>query len=353
MKVSKKILIIATIVMGIALTAGFLGINHSQANALYEKSNANFMDSSTDLSDTLYVGINVPYWPYEYFSGTQIIGHDISLMNALAVELEVTVEYITVPWDMIFNGLIAGEYDAVISALTLTPEREATIDFSLPYESLYTPEYGGDLAIAVRQGDSALRTQINQALIKVRENGTLETIIEATNVDLSSRYSDTWAALPDWPEVLTNSDTTFIYTDTQGSPMMIDIPGGAITDAILLTYNPLSADNISSNFTIAGRVFDLDAYQDGTFLSEGVQFNSPVTITMVYSDSDVVGLVESSLELLVWDDSAKNWVEAACGDTVRNIEENWLAVPICHLSRFALTGDNSLFLPILIMMQIP
>ncbi len=349
LKVHKSILLILSTALGMALTVGILAVNDSQAITPRSQQTTNIDKPSAILSDTLYVGVDVPYWPYAYYSGTQIIGHDITLMNAIATEISVTVEYITVPWESIFVGLINSDYDAVISALSVTPERESVIDFSLPYESYYSPSWSGNIAIAVREGDN-LRSQINEALLNVRENGTLETIVNDTNVDLSSAYSDTWVTLPDWPEVPTNTETTLVYTDTQGSATIIKIPSGAVSEAIILTYTPLSADIISPGFSIVGHVFDLDAYEEGSFLSQGYQFIVPITITIHYTDTDVVGLDENSLQLLYWEASTENWIDAACGDYDRHPENNWLALPVCHISRFVLNGENyTLHLPIILL----
>ena len=101
------------------------------------------------LTTTLLVGTSADYWPMEYISGTQIVGHDIDLMNAIAAEISATLVYTNVPWDEIFDGLIAGEYDLIISAVSITPAREEVIDFTLPYVTFA----GNDnVAIGVQQG---------------------------------------------------------------------------------------------------------------------------------------------------------------------------------------------------------
>jgi len=62
-----------------------------------------------------------------------IVGFDIDLMKAAAEKGGYTVEFQNTAWDGIFAGLAAGEYDAVISSVTITEERKKTMDFSVPY----------------------------------------------------------------------------------------------------------------------------------------------------------------------------------------------------------------------------
>jgi len=63
----------------------------------------------------------------------EIVGFDIDLLKAAAEAGGFTVEIKNTPWDGIFAGLAAGEYDAVISSVTITEERKETMDFSVPY----------------------------------------------------------------------------------------------------------------------------------------------------------------------------------------------------------------------------
>jgi len=149
-------------------------------------------DLQMTTTSALLVATNAEFPPMEYISGTEIVGHDIDLMNAIGAQLSVTVVYTDVAWNEIISGLVAGEYDASISTLTVNPGREEQVDFSLPYVT-----FGGseDIAIAVQQGDKALRDEINQALWQLGRDGTLQTIVAAIAAD----RPDWQPSLPDWP----------------------------------------------------------------------------------------------------------------------------------------------------------
>ena len=77
------------------------------AALLIPQTQANTAQTLPLMTTTLLVGTSADYWPMEYISGTQIIGHDIDLMNALAAELSATLVYTIVPWGGIFAGLKA------------------------------------------------------------------------------------------------------------------------------------------------------------------------------------------------------------------------------------------------------
>jgi len=63
----------------------------------------------------------------------EIVGFDIDLMKEVAKAGGFTFEFQNTAWDGIFAGLAAGEYDAVMSSVTITEERKETMDFSVPY----------------------------------------------------------------------------------------------------------------------------------------------------------------------------------------------------------------------------
>ena len=62
-----------------------------------------------------------------------IVGFDIDLMNAAAKAGNFTVEFRNTAWEGIFPGLDNAKYDAVMSSVTITEERQKTMDFSIPY----------------------------------------------------------------------------------------------------------------------------------------------------------------------------------------------------------------------------
>ena len=72
----------------------------------------------------LSVGVDDTYLPMEFRNDqNELVGFDIDFANALAEELGVKVEFQTVAWDGIFNGLNAKQYDTIISSTSITPER--------------------------------------------------------------------------------------------------------------------------------------------------------------------------------------------------------------------------------------
>jgi polar amino acid transport system substrate-binding protein len=79
----------------------------------------------------LNVGSDIAYAPFEFYQeGTEIEdGLDVDLGEAIAEELGVEVEFLNTGWDGIIPALQTEDFDVIMSAMTITPDRSEEIDF--------------------------------------------------------------------------------------------------------------------------------------------------------------------------------------------------------------------------------
>jgi polar amino acid transport system substrate-binding protein len=63
----------------------------------------------------------------------QIEGFDIDLLNAIAEKENLKIEYINVAFDALLAGVTQDQYDAAISSISITAERQKEMLFSDPY----------------------------------------------------------------------------------------------------------------------------------------------------------------------------------------------------------------------------
>ncbi|MBN1318993.1 MAG: hypothetical protein JXA42_26155, partial [Anaerolineales bacterium] len=158
-----------------------------------------------------------------------------------------------------------------------------------------------------------------------------------------NQYTDLGADEIIATSIPSNTSSTLTYSNKQSSSTIINVPAEAVTESVLLAYSPVGAVTGTSSLVFAGHAFSLDAYRDGALLPD-FTFENPVTITIHYTNSDVVGLDESILTLEYWNEELARWEDAACGPYERHPDVNWLAVPICHLSEFALFEKQTYFI---------
>ncbi|CZF84658.1 MULTISPECIES: transporter substrate-binding domain-containing protein [Grimontia] len=63
----------------------------------------------------------------------ELIGFEIDVANKLATDMGVEAEFVPVSWDGIIPALVSGKFDVIISGMSITPERNLTVNFSDPY----------------------------------------------------------------------------------------------------------------------------------------------------------------------------------------------------------------------------
>ena len=81
----------------------------------------------------IVVATDMAYPPFTFAPRKGPKGLDIALMDEIARRVGFEVEYRNARFDFIPRGLVGGVYDASISAMTITGNREAQADFSEPY----------------------------------------------------------------------------------------------------------------------------------------------------------------------------------------------------------------------------
>ena len=85
----------------------------------------------------LVVGTSADYPPYEFHTEIDgkdtIVGFDISIAQAIADKLGVSLKIVDMSFDNLLMSLANNEFDLVIAGLTADEERMKTTDFSDPY----------------------------------------------------------------------------------------------------------------------------------------------------------------------------------------------------------------------------
>ena len=126
----KKVL--AMVLVGIMTMLVLTGCNSSSS----EKSNES--KEGETKKKVLKVGLEAQYPPFEYMEDGEFAGLDVELAKELVKELGYDeVEFVDTAFDAIFAGLDKGDYDVIISAITITPDRVKKYSFTTPYIKNY------------------------------------------------------------------------------------------------------------------------------------------------------------------------------------------------------------------------
>ncbi|MDO9333036.1 MAG: basic amino acid ABC transporter substrate-binding protein [Dehalococcoidales bacterium] len=179
------------------------------------------------------VATDATWKPFEYVNEQtkEIEGFDIDLFKAIAEKANIEVEFINVTWDPLLAGMAQGTYDAAISSISITEERQKVMLFSDPY-------FAAGQLIAVRKDNTTItgKASLSGKTVGVQLGTTGN--IEVNNIAgaTAKLYDDIGLAFQD----LMNGQIDAVVAD-----------------------NPLVLSYVGKNFTklkTAGEVFSAENY---------------------------------------------------------------------------------------------
>lgn len=119
----------------------------------------------------IVVGTSADYPPYESIDADgKFVGFDMDMARAIGEKLGVEVEFQDMPFDSLIAAVQEGKIDVVIAAMQATPERDETVDFSMPYRPTKDAFLGAaDSTIELTTGDDAAGHSIGAQTGTVQE----------------------------------------------------------------------------------------------------------------------------------------------------------------------------------------
>lgn len=124
------------------------------------------------------------YPPYNYVDESgNVAGFDIDVGNEICKRAALECVWVVNEWDTLIANLLAGNYDAIVSSLSITEDRKKTVDFSQEY---FPPDPSTFATLAGKSFDfdnlTGIRIGAQTATIQAAH---LETTYKANNTILS------------------------------------------------------------------------------------------------------------------------------------------------------------------------
>lgn len=128
MKLTRRMM---TAAMGVALATG-LALPAAAQDSRADLSKASVIEQIKE-AGVIKIGLSLfTPWSMRDKKG-DMIGFELDVGRKLAADMGVEVEFIPTAWDGIIPALVSGKFDVIISGMSVTPERNLTVNFSDPY----------------------------------------------------------------------------------------------------------------------------------------------------------------------------------------------------------------------------
>lgn len=134
------------------------------------------------------VGTEGAYKPFNYKNEKgELVGFDVDIANALCEDMKVKCEIVAQDWEGSIPSLNANKFDALISAMSITPERQIQVDFSEPY-------FTNSLVFVAKKDspfDPSRPEQINGHTVSAQRSTISSQWLEKTYPDAEDKLYDT------------------------------------------------------------------------------------------------------------------------------------------------------------------
>lgn len=135
---------------------------------------------SDDSAETYTVATDNNFVPFEFMNEEtgEMEGFDIDLITAIADEAGFNIDIESMKFDGVVAGMQSGRYDIGIAGMTITEERQESIDFSDPY-------YDAGLMLAVNADNEEIQSEEDLAgkTVGTRSGTTSETYLRENHPD--------------------------------------------------------------------------------------------------------------------------------------------------------------------------
>lgn len=122
----------------------------------------------------LKIGSDTTYPPFEYVDDKkQIVGFDVDMVNEICKRVNCKATFVTADFSALPQAVASKQYDAGVSAFTITDDRKKVVDFSDPYIS-------NTEVVLVRADETRIKSKddlSNTAYVVGVQNGTTNEIM--------------------------------------------------------------------------------------------------------------------------------------------------------------------------------
>lgn len=211
----------------------------------------------------LVIGTDAQYPPFESVDDAgNVVGFDPDLMAAICERAHCTATFQSTSWDGIFAALSAGEFDALMSAITILPEREAESGgtFTRPYHQIGQ--------VILRRSDDATPFDQTAAIVGVQTGTTGDTsataILQVPEENMRRFESNALAV-----EALLAGDVDAVVCDDPTAANYVGAhPGELVLDGEPFTFEeygilvPNTAPDVLEAFDLALEALEADGTLD-------------------------------------------------------------------------------------------
>lgn len=203
-----------------------------------------------------------------------VTGIEIDILNLICEELGVTLDIKQMNFDSVLPGIQAGKYDVGVSGISVTPQREKNVKFTVPYC------LAAQAIVVLETSDITSKADLTGKQISVQSGTTAESFCMENGYDISAFAANTDAELAlttgkvaAWViDDLTAAEMVAAYNAENPDVKLVVLEEAMTTEPYAFAFNMNSGDLVEEINKILQKLVD-----DGTVAQIFEKYNAPYT----------------------------------------------------------------------------
>lgn len=180
--------------------------------------------SNTDnaQSEKLVWGTNAAFEPYEYMSGSEVVGIDAEIADAIAQKLGMEAAVENMDFDAIIPAVTTGKVDMGLAGMTVSEERLNNVNFSDPYVE------AGQAIVVKEDSDIKSAADLTGKIIGVQKGTTGDEYVSDAANGVNPASVERFSNGPDAVQSLVTGKIDAVVIDNEPAKKLAENADGVI-----------------------------------------------------------------------------------------------------------------------------
>ena len=222
----------------------------------------------------LTIATSPDFPPFENLEDGKVVGIEVEIMELICKELGVEMELKQMNFDSVLPGVQAGKYNVGMSGISVTPEREKNVKFSIPYCE------AAQAIVVVEGSEIKGKADLTGKKISVQSGTTAEDFCTQSGYEVSSfaANADAQTALVDgkvaaWViDDLTAADMVKTYNASNPEKKLVILEEAMTTEPYAFAFHLESGDLADEVSKVIAKLL-----ADGTIAKTFEKYGAPYT----------------------------------------------------------------------------
>ena len=222
----------------------------------------------------LTIATSPDFPPFESLVDGKVVGIEVEIMELICKDLGVEMDIKQMNFDSVLPGVQAGKYDVGMSGISVTPEREKNVKFSIPYCE------AAQAIVVVEGSEIKGKADLTGKKISVQSGTTAEDFCTQSGYEVSSfaANADAQTALVDgkvaaWViDDLTAADMVKTYNASNPEKKLVILEEAMTTEPYAFAFHMESADLADEVSKVIQKLLD-----NGTIAKIFEKYGAPYT----------------------------------------------------------------------------